>query len=152
MLVTVKDLLDDLYSRGKRKDIVSIHVSNSLESASFLMSQQRINLLAVKSGKEFVGVISTSDTSKELTMSSLTPNERLVSDFMTRDVITTKLDEEILNLPLKFKEIRHLVVVDHEGKWCAILDSNEVMKAVVANYNEREQLEDQVLGENRRRD
>lgn len=142
MIETVQQLLDSLYSKGKRRDIVRIDANASAQEAAALMRGKHINLLAVIDKATYVGVVTSSDTSGEFGTSAR-PSERTVFDIMTRDVITVSTDDELMKIPQRFQNIRHLVVVDEGGKWIAILDSNEVLDAVMENVAEEEQTRDQ---------
>lgn len=154
MIETVNDLLKALYQNGKRQDIVSVECFASAKEASLTMAREKVNLLAVRKKGKFVGVVTSTDTSREFGSSgtSLRPSERLVSEVMTAEIITARLGDKIMELPLKFKNIRHLIVVNGRGKWIAVLDSNEVMNAIVANINESENCEAQIRGELHRND
>lgn len=155
MIKTVQELLDSLYAKGKRGDIISIESTSTTQEAAALMNREKVNLLAVTDrGGVYIGVISTSDTSAILG-SSLRPSERaqrLVLEIMSKDVITASTEDSLMDIPRKFEKIRHLVVVNSRGEWVAILDSNEVMSAVMANIEEDEALLKWLAAEDRRHD
>jgi predicted transcriptional regulator len=64
-------------------------------------------------------------------------------------VITVNTDEDIMSVAQKFKlhEIRHLIVIDDSGEWVAVLDTNELLDAVIKNINEEELQKSQTDGE-----
>lgn len=149
MIKDVRQLLNTLYEKGKRKDLVTVRSTLLVKEAAAVMAQEHINLLVVKDGGAYLGVVTTVDTSGDLG-TSLRPSENWVSRVMTKaeDVVTVSLGDDLMGLPLKFKlhKIRHLVVVENE-KWIAILDTNEVLEAVMANITEEEQQKSQYNSE-----
>jgi len=148
IITTVKELLEHLYRKGKIKGVMSIEVTSSARDAAATMSLNRINFIAVTKRGNFVGVVSSADTNTEFG-SSPRPSERLISDIMTIDVVKVKMEDNVNDLPriLTQNKIRHVVVVDNSGHWRGILSSNEVLTAVIANYDEEELRRAQVLGE-----
>lgn len=155
---SVGDLLEPLYAEGKRREVIRIAATATVREAAVLMHEKNINLLAVQENGKDVGVVTTSDTSGALVdvASSVRPSERMISEIMTHVVVTAKIDDDILGLPKKLDNkghpIRHLVVVDENGNWIAILDSNEVMKAVKEYYEHLDSIEAYLKSEERRRD
>ena len=97
-------------------DPLVVKPGQTLAEASRLMEEKRIGSLPVVENGELVGII----TSRDLRLS---PPERLVSDVMTKEVITvypeTTLEEA--QQMLEKHEIERLVVVDKAGRVVGII-------------------------------
>lgn len=155
MFKTVGDLLEFLYQqKGKRKEMITVEAAAPVHEAASLMKNNGINLLAVTSRGKYVAVVSSSDTSGEL-VSSLRPSERMVSDIMSRKVVTVRIDDNLMNVPKEVTDLhkfRHLIVVDGKGSWVAVLSSNEILQGVMKNIEEEEHFQAVLKAEDRRRD
>jgi predicted transcriptional regulator len=143
MINSVKELLEDLYKKGKRKGVICIGDTATVQEAAALMVERGIKFLGVthRTGQKrrSVGVISTTDTNAEFG-ASLRPSERLVSDLMKGRVITVKMSDSIDFAvgTLTAEKVRHVVVVDGVGKWKAVLSQDEAVKALMTNITEEE--------------
>jgi CBS domain-containing protein len=116
MIKNVEELLDHLYKQGKRKGVVSVEGTTSIQRAANTMLEENINLLAVtNSAGRYMGVISSADIS---------------------DAVGQNRPNRDLTLAMTV-----LSVADKYLNWHAVLSSNEVLKAVMANIAEEEQFE-----------
>jgi CBS domain-containing protein len=143
MIKNVEELLDHLYKQGKRKGVVSVEGTTSIQRAANTMLEENINLLAVtNSAGRYMGVISSADISDAVGQNRPNRDLTLAMTVLSKVVTVDPLDD-IMTLAKKFDDnkIRHLIVADKYLNWHAVLSSNEVLKAVMANIAEEEQFE-----------
>ncbi len=99
----------------KPTDVKVIRRNSSLREAARKMISQHVGALVVTDeGGELVGIISERDLMRAITEYDSTLVDKLVSNVMTRTVITCALHDSIVDVlfQMKSNEIRHIPVLD----------------------------------------
>ena len=104
------------------------------------MVENGVGAVAIVEEGEIKGIFSERDVMKKVIYQSLAPDRTLVSDVMTKDVESIRSDissAEALRLMMD-RHIRHLPIVDEQGKILGILSIRNLLHSLV------EELEDSV--------
>lgn len=133
----------------KSKKVIAIHPDPSIREALTLLANHNIGVLVVvDQTQQPVGIFSERDfiraSAKDEGIFSL-----LVSDLMTREVITVRPQDEVKFVAhiMTEKRIRHLPVME-QGKLVGIVSIGDVVKAQRDHYRgEVDNLEVQVMKE-----
>ena len=111
--------------------------SDTLKDAASLMWSQQTGSLLVMDGDELVGIITERDVMKAIARDldvATTP----VSDIMTRDVLTvsptTSLHQAARHMAARW--IRHLPVVDDDGKVIGMVSQRDLVGVFAALSND----------------
>jgi CBS domain-containing protein len=118
--VTVKDAMTS--------SVITVKPENSVADAAFLMSQNEVGCLIVKSNGEPEGIITESDIINKVVAPDIQASEITVDEIMTKNLIKIDPRRE-LNEAARFMSkmnIRRLAVVK-EGKLTGILTAKDIM-------------------------
>ncbi len=112
----------------KRPEPITILPDASLREAARKMADERIGLLVVvdpEDPKKVVGVISERDI---IDAFGYGKEDSKVKDVMKTQVVTVRYDDTVYKAARLFSEhnIRHLVVVDEEGKLYGVLSVKDI--------------------------
>ena len=136
--MTVRDVL------AKRdRDPITCRPEDTVQSAATLMSSNRIGAMPVQDGEgRVVGMISERDIVRAFSTHSARLIDLLVSDLMTREVITCTSDSPIREAmqTMSTKRIRHLPVFEN-GKFVGVVSIGDTL----ANMLESLKMEANVL-------
>ncbi len=131
--------LNELAARQNR--VVSISDRATVRDASKAMAEANVGACAILEGDKIVGLFTERDVLKRVLLKNLHTDDVLVKDVMTTEIITAAHDmpaRSALHL-ITTQEIRHLPVLDADGKLLAvlsirdlILDQVEEMKDYIA--------------------
>jgi CBS domain-containing protein len=126
----------------------SVGPDDTVLSAITLMAEQRIGAVLVLEGGALVGILSERDYSRKCVLHGRRSADTLVSEIMTRDVITvppTMTAREGLELMTR-KFFRHLPVVE-DGRLIGVVSIGDLVKRVIAEQDFLiEQLEQYISG------
>lgn len=142
-MTKVKDLV-----KRKGKKIWSIHPEASMLNALELMSSKEIGALPVIDEMGLVGIISERDFVHILAKNQNCDLGKPISNFMTKDVITTGPDTELEDTMLIMTEnfIRHLPVVENNQLY-GLISIGDVVRACLENKDRTiNQLENYIEG------
>lgn len=107
----VKELL-----ASKGHEVYSISPDETIFEALKLMDEKEIGVLVVLDGEKLVGIISDRDYARKVMHSEKNPQDTLVKEIMTPQVVYTNLNEEeenCLSIMME-KRFRHMPVVDQD--------------------------------------
>jgi CBS domain-containing protein len=128
--VTVKQILD-----RKGYDVWSIDSDTTVFDALQLLADKNVGALLVVDHNQPVGIFSERDYARKLVLKGKNERNTLVKEIMTDQVIVVKLDQmtdECLAL-MTGKFIRHLPVVDAEGKIIGVVSIGDVVKELIVD-------------------
>ncbi|MFN8674365.1 MAG: CBS domain-containing protein [Candidatus Sericytochromatia bacterium] len=113
-------------------NIHTIASNNTIEDAAIKMTQLNVGALVVGSIENMEGIFSERDILKKVVGVGLDVANTIVKQAMTSNIATIKESENIYDALdiMQRKKIRHLPVVDFEGKCIGMLGIRDVMKAV----------------------
>lgn len=119
------------------KNVICAEVPGKSEDALKLIIENNVTGLPVikKGSKELVGIISKTDFSRN-------PEEGQLALLMTKDVITTTLDEEVKDVVkrLLVAGIKRMPVVDEENNIAGIVTSEDLVWKAVAKLESDEKV------------
>ena len=127
MLVVVAELL--------KKRVVYISPKDSLRSAANLMHKNNIGSLVVCDNKRLVGIITERDIVKAVSEGK-SPDETMVEEEMSRNLITARPEESLVQVANKMIHhgIRHLPVVDETNKVLGIISIRDVLRHLMSEH------------------
>jgi CBS domain-containing protein len=101
----------------KGGEVFSIDEDATVIQAATLMNQRQIGALVVMGGGQVVGIFTERDVLRRVVAEGREPQQTLVAQVMSPEVICCHLDTSIDEVRSVFKNrrIRHLPVVDTEG-------------------------------------
>ena len=126
-LVTVSSILG--------RSLVSVKPDATVEEAARLMRDYRVGSVLVMEGDRLAGILTERDLAYRVLAEGRGPDTR-VSEVMTRDVVTIRDNAtlaEAARLMLGLG-IRHLPVIDAEGKVVGVLSLRDLAKAIWGSY------------------
>ncbi|WP_457611778.1 CBS domain-containing protein [Methanocaldococcus sp.] len=114
------------------KDVITINKDEYIVKAFEKMLKYKISSLPVVERDKLVGIITTTDIGYNLIKDKYTL-ETKVEDVMTKDVITVKEDESIIDaikkMDVKGNEIiNQLPVLNDEGKLVGIISDGDIIR------------------------
>jgi CBS domain-containing protein len=126
-LVTVSSLLG--------RSVVSVKPDATVMEAARLMRENRVGSVLVMEAGRLLGIITERDLAYRVVAEGRGPETR-VSEVMTRDVVTIRESAtlaEAARLMLGLG-IRHLPVVDEQGRVVGVLSLRDLAKAIWGSY------------------
>ena len=124
--------------RGAGRPVVSVPMSASVLDAVNAMVAGNVGATVVLDGERLVGVFTERDVVTRVVSKGLSPGSTPVAEAMTRAVITVREDADrssVLRL-MNDKHIRHLPVVDGEGRMLSMLSMRHLLRAEVLNLRQ----------------
>jgi len=132
-MATVQDLL-----RVKGSDVWSVSPDTPAIEALKLMAEKNIGALLVldEEGK-IAGIVSERDFARRIAQTGQCAVEEAVSNYMTQEVIGVRPDTSIdeCMMLMTRQHIRHLPVVDAEGKLVGLISIGDVVKQVISDQS-----------------
>ena len=142
-MIQVSDLL-----KSKGSQVWSIDASSTLQDALNLLSEKDIGALPVLRNGKLVGIFSERDFVRAISINPSLPLETLVSELMTKEVLTVSPSDNVERCMKLMTEqhIRHLPVVD-SGKMIGIVSIGDAVKLIITDQKSFiRQLEDYIGG------
>ena len=115
--------------RIARTPLVTVHPDTTVMDAVRTMSQESIGAVAVTEGDVLVGMFSERDLMLRVVVEKRDPERTRVGEVMTSPVQTIERDsttDDALKAMLE-KHIRHLPIVDNDGKLAGMISMRSVL-------------------------
>lgn len=115
-----------------------------------LMAEKGIGALVVMEGEHLAGIVSERDYARKMVLHGRSSVATPVSEIMTRDVITVAPRQNIQECMelMTDRHLRHLPVLDDDGKVVGLLSIGDLVKNVIAEQQSLiQQLEQYIRGE-----
>ncbi len=118
----------------KGSEVVSIPSSITVFEAIKLMSEKNIGAVLIIENEELLGIFSERDYARKIILKNKASKETLISEIMSRDVITINPLETIDDCMelMSSKRIRHIPVLEND-KVIGIISIGDVVKAIIQN-------------------
>lgn len=128
-MISVSDLLKD-----KGNQVWSIDDSATLSDALHLLDEKDVGALPVMDGESLAGIFSERDFARAIATDPKLPLDTLVSNLMTKDVLTVTPNDSIEKCMklMTDQHIRHLPVVDN-GKMIGIVSIGDAVKLFITD-------------------
>ena len=129
--------------------VVTVGPDTSIADVAKILADKRIGTVVVsEDGKVALGILSERDIVRELAQSGSSCLSRLVSDYMTRDVVTCNSRSAVSEVLSKMTEgrFRHMPVVE-EGVMVGMISIGDLVAAQIAELSmEKEALQGMIMG------
>jgi CBS domain-containing protein len=122
--------MNDALYRMSRKPAGSVSPTVTVRKASEIMMEQGVGALVVLDQDRLVGILSERDVVGRVVVRGLDPSQTLVSEIMTRKVLTAPqgmTENQAMELMLE-RRIRHLPVVDAKGNVVGMLSVRHLLR------------------------
>ena len=134
--------------RSKGSEVITIKPDETISGLLALLAEHRIGAVVVSTdGSSVEGIVSERDIVRHLHSSGTSVLEARVSQIMTSEVTTGSADDNIADLAGTMTEqrVRHVPIVDREGKLAAIVSIGDIVKHRLSELqSERDQLRDYI--------
>lgn len=122
-----QDLIDE-----KGVELITISSDSTIQDAIKLMVAKKIGAILVNEEEKIVGIWTERDLLRNSLVDSFDPSNSRIGDFMTKELITVDVSENIYRMMDKFLglRLRHLPV-EKDGKIIALLSAGDVIKAAL---------------------
>jgi CBS domain-containing protein len=112
----------------KGGEVISIAEDATVMQAALLMNQRRVGSLVVMGGGQVVGIFTERDVLRRVVAECRDPEQTLVSQVMSPDVICCHLDTSLDEARSVFKNrrIRHLPVVDADDALVGVVSIGDL--------------------------
>ena len=120
-----------------KRDCITINQKDSIQKASFVMSEKNIGCLpVVDNDDQLVGIISERDIARKTSKSDFSPNIE-IENIMTKNVVTCDSNASAFDLleVMSDKKIRHIPIVDN-NKLLGIISIGDVVNRIIDRYKE----------------
>lgn len=133
-MAIVKDLLET-----KGNVVYSISAGAKVFEALKLLEDKEIGALVVLENKKLVGIVSERDYARKVILSGKSSKDTLVSEIMSKEVISLSPDKEIEGVMALMTDrgIRHMPVLE-EGQLVGIISIGDVVKSVISSQEVRQ--------------
>ena len=125
--------------------MISLRPEDTVHTATAILATNKIGALPVRDSEDkLVGILSERDIVKGLFQNGAACMDRLVKDLMTSKVITTTMNESVVEVQSKMHNgrFRHIPVVE-DGKLMGVVSQGDVMHMCI----EKAQTEANVMRE-----
>ena len=122
-MATLSELL------GKTPRVVQVSPDSTVREAAKAMAEANVGCAAILDGQELVGLFTERDVLKRVLLMDLITDEVKVAEVMTKEIITGDLEMTSRDARRLLKEhhIRHLPVVDADGKLNGVLSIRDLV-------------------------
>jgi CBS domain-containing protein len=119
---------------GKGSEVYTITPEATVFDALGLMAEKDIGALVVMDGDEIAGIFSERDYARKIVLLGKTSRETPVRDIMTPEVIcvTPSQSADKCMAIMTDKRIRHLPVLDGDGRLAGVISIGDVVKAIIS--------------------
>ena len=129
----VRDVL-----KTKGTVVTTIHHEATVLDAAMLMNERRIGALIVMNGETIAGVFSERDVMTRVIVPRREPAATKVHEVMTRQVRVCSIDSplEECRAAMTHHKIRHLPVIDGDGRLAGIISIGDLVAREIAMQEE----------------
>ncbi len=129
----LKGILDD-----KGADVWTVGPDDTVFDALETMAEHNIGALLVFDGDDLVGILSERDYARKVKLLERGSKETRVSEIMTTEIRTVgsaSTVAECMELMTEYR-IRHLPVLDDDGRVAGLISIGDVVKAMIAQQRD----------------
>ena len=122
----------------KGKTVWSVAPSDTVFSALETMAEHNVGAVLVLDGDELSGILTERDYARKVKLRALGSNDTPVGEIMTtvlHTVVPTTTVAECMQL-MTDERVRHLPVVDDDGRLVGLVSIGDVVKAMIAQQRD----------------
>ncbi len=130
--------MTNLAGKAKAKAVVSVPRSATVLDAAKAMVERNVGATIVVDEGRLVGVFTERDMLTRVVMKRLNPETTPVAEVMTKSVVTVREDADrssVLRL-MNEHHVRHLPVVDEQGRVVTVLSMRHLLRAAVQDLEQ----------------
>ena len=111
------------------KHVVTSGPDNDLSEIASEMQRHKIGSVAILEKGKLIGIITERDFVRIVEQVGLLLNRNLAKHHMTKPVFTVQSDVPVTEITrlMKEKQVRHLIVVDKNGKMVGVISSRDLV-------------------------
>jgi CBS domain-containing protein len=129
----LKGILDD-----KGSEVWTVGPDDTVFDALETMAEHNIGALLVMEGDELVGILSERDYARKVKLLERGSKDTRVAEIMTAEIRTVGSEStvaECMELMTEYR-IRHLPVLDDDGRVAGVISIGDVVKAMIAQQRD----------------
>jgi CBS domain-containing protein len=129
----IKGILDD-----KGSEVWTVGPDDTVFDALETMAEHNIGALLVMEGDELVGILSERDYARKVKLLERGSKDTRVAEIMTAEIRTVGSEStvaECMELMTEYR-IRHLPVLDDDGRVAGMISIGDVVKAMIAQQRD----------------
>src|SRR3989344_873533 len=126
--MSIKDILE---AKPGGRSVTTIDGSHTLTRAAQFMTENKIGaLLVLGANRKILGIITERDILRQIGEGGADALSKSVSQVMTREVITCKIDAPIAGVEWRMNKgrFRHMPVVNDNGEVMGLVSSGDITK------------------------
>ena len=118
---------------GKGHAVYSVHPESTVYEALKVLVDKNVGALVVIDKEKFLGIFSERDYARRVILKGRASKETTIREIMTEHPITVTEDEtiEVCMGKMTDKRIRHLPVVDDDGRLIGLISIGDVVKYIM---------------------
>ncbi|MRG43970.1 CBS domain-containing protein [Chitinophaga sp. SYP-B3965] len=118
---------------GKGHAVYSVHPDSTVYEALKVLVDKNVGALVVIDKDKFLGIFSERDYARRVILKGRASKETTIREIMTEHPITVTEDEtiEVCMGKMTDKRIRHLPVVDDDGRLIGLISIGDVVKYIM---------------------
>lgn len=118
---------------GKGHAVYSVHPDSTVYEALKVLVDKNVGALVVIDRDKFLGIFSERDYARRVILKGRASKETTIREIMTEHPITVTEDEtiEVCMGKMTDKRIRHLPVVDDDGRLIGLISIGDVVKYIM---------------------
>lgn len=126
-------ILQTILDEKKHKAVISIAPNRPVFDALVILAEYKFGALVVLDNDQLVGIFSERDYAREVILKGKSSKTTLISEIMTKQVLTGKLTDSVESAMqlMSEKRIRHLPVVDN-SKVVGMLSMGDLVQETIA--------------------
>ncbi|MBT3983896.1 MAG: CBS domain-containing protein [Bacteriovoracaceae bacterium] len=124
MALKVKDIVDF----NNQKEVQFVESSDSIHSVAKKMLELHMGFFLVKSGGEFIGLISERDLIYKVLATATPPEKLVISDIMTTEIVWANSADDLKSALSKLKggNFRHLPIKNEKNEPIAVISERDI--------------------------
>ena len=124
--------------KGNPRPVVSVRESTTVIDTVRTMADARVSAVVVLDGERLLGVFTERDVCTRVILQGLDPKTTPMAEVMTRNVVTIRehTDRSTVLQLMNQNHIRHLPVVDAEGRVKTMLSIRQLLRAEVQDLTQ----------------
>src|SRR5438132_2813028 len=120
--------------KAKGRDVWTVSSDSTVYDALQEMADKNVGALLVVEDGKLVGVFSERDYARKVILHGKASKDTLVKEIMSTEMFWVRPDETVAGCMelMTNKRIRHLPVLDDEGRLVGVISIGDVVKAVIS--------------------
>jgi CBS domain-containing protein len=130
--------MTNVAAKGRTRPVVSVPTTATVMEATKAMVDGKVGAAIVVEEGRLAGIFTERDVMARVVMKRLNPESTPVTEVMTKSVVTVREDTDrssVLHL-MNEHHVRHLPVVDAQGRVVSVLSMRHLLRAAVQDLEQ----------------